>query len=392
MSNQSHSGSTSAKQRIAVLTGLLGLIILYAIYSYSNRSAPSTAHEPQYGTVTPSAVISNRLPDWLTIYFTDPNPPDNEQNGIDRIVVAAIVEAQQSIDVTSFEFNLPSITSALINASQRGVQVRMVLDLVNGSELTDERTMEALAALNKAYIPIVDGGRDYGLMHNKMILIDGKILFMGSWNITYSETFRNNNNLLKITAPKLIANYQAKFNELFIDQRFGSESRVRAINPALNLSGVYVENYFAPPDGVMARLVKIVQTAKKSIRFMAFSYTDKNLSAAMIEREQAGVEVSGVIERNNVNQSVLATLFCARLPVKEDGNPYTMHHKVIIVDEEIVITGSFNFTKSADDANDENVLIIHSPVVAELYLQEFNRVYGIGIAPDPTHIDCSKVK
>jgi phosphatidylserine/phosphatidylglycerophosphate/cardiolipin synthase-like enzyme len=110
----------------------------------------------------------------------------------------------------------------------------------------------------------------------------------------------------------------------------------------------------------------------------------------MIASAKKGVEVQGVIENRGASQGSLPDLFCAGLPVKTDGNPYTMHHKVIIIDGETVITGSFNFTKSADTVNDDNVLVIHSAAVAGLYEQEFQRIYGAGETPKASDITCTK--
>jgi phosphatidylserine/phosphatidylglycerophosphate/cardiolipin synthase-like enzyme len=231
-----------------------------------------------------------------------------------------------------------------------------------------------------------------GLMHVKIIIIDGSILWMGSWNASYNDTFRNNNNLLRITDPALIADYQVKFDEMFVERRFGAQARVGAIEPVLTLDGVRVENYFSPVDEVMAKLVEYVRSARKSIRFFVFTYTHPDLSEAMIERFKAGLIVEGVIENRGALNGVLVPLFCASVPVKVDGNKYTMHHKVIIIDDAIVITGSFNFTKAADEVNDDNVLIIHDPAIAALYLQEYRRVSSIGQTPDKAEIDCSQVK
>jgi phosphatidylserine/phosphatidylglycerophosphate/cardiolipin synthase-like enzyme len=82
-------------------------------------------------------------------------------------------------------------------------------------------------------------------------------------------------------------------------------------------------------------------------------------------------------------------LACAKVPVKVDGNKYTMHHKVIIIDSSIVVTGSFNFTKSADTSNDDNVLVIYDPSVAQQYLDEFNRVNGLAKDPNPSDLKCN---
>jgi phosphatidylserine/phosphatidylglycerophosphate/cardiolipin synthase-like enzyme len=206
--------------------------------------------------------------------------------------------------------------------------------------------------------------------------------------MSYNDTFRNNNNLLRITNTTLIANYQAKFNELFVDKKFGTHAQVGAQTPLLTINGVAVENYFSPVDNVMDKLVSNIQGAQKSIRFMIFTYTDTNLANAMIARNQAGVDTEGVIEDRGASQGAMVPLFCAKVPVKVDGNKYTMHHKVIVIDESTVITGSFNFTKSADQENDDNVLVIHDADLAKLYLQEFDRVWGLGKSPDATKITC----
>lgn len=378
---------------IAICVLLLGVFLLSACNGASNPATP-TPFQPD---LPGDSDQSGDLPGWLSIYFTNPTAPDRRENGIDRVVVAALESATQSIDVASFDFDLPGITQALVEASQRGVQVRLVLDFENGLEVegatsADKQVATALAALRQANLPLVDGSRQQGLMHDKMILIDGQILFTGSWNLTYSDTFSNNNNLLKITDPRLIANYQAKFNELFVEQRYGSLARVGAQIPVLALEGGRVENYFSPPDKVMAHILDNVSRARQSIYFMAYTFTDRDLADELIARASAGVVVRGVVDARSASQGTLARLTCAGITVKIDGNPYAMHHKVIIIDEAIVITGSFNFTLSADTVNDENILILHNPAVARLYLDEYERIAALGNRPDPADIQCNTVK
>jgi phosphatidylserine/phosphatidylglycerophosphate/cardiolipin synthase-like enzyme len=389
-------------QRILSLIAAF-IIVGYAAFTYLQETfAPSapvptvavpTGSVPTGSVPTVGTVSQPGLPAWLTVTFTDPNPPDVLGKGIDQSVLAVLNAATKTIDLTSFDLNLPDGINALTAAAKRGVKVRVVYDGVNGSldldnAATNNQAFDAIKALTTAKIPLSDGGRSNGLMHDKIIIVDSKILFMGSWNLSYNDTYRNNNNLLKITDPTLIANYQAKFNEMFVDKRFGTKAQVKALTPSINIGGVQVENYFSPPDQVMSKLIAAVKGAQKKIHFMAFTYTDKDLSAAMIERFKAKVEVQGVIENRGASQGAMVPLYCAKLPVKADGNKYTMHHKVIIIDDQTVITGSFNFTKSADDANDDNVLIIHSPAVAALYEQEFQKVYTAGSIPQPGDYTC----
>jgi phosphatidylserine/phosphatidylglycerophosphate/cardiolipin synthase-like enzyme len=397
--------ASSRGKRTLTLGGLITMLVLAAIFYFFGNSptAPSTPTVIIPPTIVPTVqtvptvgggTTESGLPSWLQIYFTNPNPPDNTSNGIDQVVVPVITQAAQTIDVTSFDLNLPSVVDALVAASQRGIRVRVVVDQENGeqtlaaSKSPTGAEYDAVQVLKNAGIPVVNGGRTSGLMHDKMVIVDSRIVLTGSLNLSYNDIFRNNNNLLVIANPTLIANYQAKFNELFVDQRFGTHAVVGALTQQMAIGGVQVENYFSPVDHVMDKLIAYVQGAQKSIRFMAFTYTDTNLAAAMIERYQSGVAVKGVIENRNASNGALIPLFCANVPVQVDGNKYTMHHKVIIIDESIVITGSFNFTKSADDENDDNVIVIHSPALAQLYLQEFERVNSIAQPPDG--ISCTK--
>jgi phosphatidylserine/phosphatidylglycerophosphate/cardiolipin synthase-like enzyme len=381
---------------------LVGVILILALVSIACMSSSITSAATQALPASPVSSLppssdgqpGNLTASWLQVFFTNPNPPDNVGNGIDNSVVADVNNAKYSIDVTSFDLNLPSFVNALTAASQHNVKVRVVVDGINGSQTLSaklagtSKDFDATQSLTDAGITVVNGGRSSGLMHDKITIIDEKILYMGSWNMSYNDTFRNNNNLLRITNTTLIANYQAKFNELFVDKKFGTHAQVGAQTPLLTINGVAVENYFSPVDNVMDKLVSNIQGAQKSIRFMIFTYTDTNLANAMIARNQAGVDTEGVIEDRGASQGAMVPLFCAKVPVKVDGNKYTMHHKVIVIDESTVITGSFNFTKSADQENDDNVLVIHDADLAKLYLQEFDRVWGLGKSPDATKITC----
>jgi phosphatidylserine/phosphatidylglycerophosphate/cardiolipin synthase-like enzyme len=388
--------NSSQKTRGLMVTALFGVILIIAIALGLRSPGGFTIPSFPSDEATPLPGENQGLPGWLAVYFTDPNPPDNlGQSVIDRYVQPAIAAATTSIDATSFDLNLPDLVNALAGASLRGVKVRVVYDGTNGNlELenaaTGNKLFNTIKLLKASGVSLVDGGRLDGLMHDKMIIIDGKTLFVGSWNLSYNDTYRNNNNLLKITNPNIIANYQAKFEELFVDRRFGASARVKVPNPSVTIDGVRVENYFAPEDEVTARLLGLIQQAKKSVHFMVYTYTDKDLAAAMISKARAGLDVQGVIESRGADQGALASLYCADLPVRTDGNRYTMHHKVMIIDGQMVITGSFNFTKAANEVNDDNVIVIHSPDVAALYEQEYQRMMSAGKTPQSANVSCKK--
>ncbi len=100
-------------------------------------------------------------------------------------------------------------------------------------------------------------------------------------------------------------------------------------------------------------------------------------------RARSGLSIQGVIEMQNTSGSgaVFERLRSAGVEVLPDGNCYSLHHKVIVVDERTVITGSYNFTSSAERDNDENLVIVDDPALARAYLEEFERVYAQAQAP-----------
>src|SRR6185295_9396537 len=147
--------------------------------------------------------------------------------------------------------------------------------------------------------------------------------------------------------------------------------------------GVPVAVYFSPQDGVAKYVLQRIDAATRSIHFMTFSYTDDTIAAAMIAKVKAGLTVRGVFEKQNAGGSgaEFNRLKAGGVDVLEDGNCYILHHKVIVIDERTVITGSYNFTSSAEKDNDENLVIVDDPNLARAYLDEFQRVYAQAQTP-----------
>ena len=112
----------------------------------------------------------------------------------------------------------------------------------------------------------------------------------------------------------------------------------------------------------------------------------------MIEKmENPNFVLRGVFEDRNssASWSQLPTLHCAGAQVRQDGNRYILHHKVIIIDDDTVITGSFNFSNSAAKDNDENIVIIRDAVIAGLYLEEWRRIWDSAQEISPGEVNCA---
>lgn len=320
----------------------------------------------------------------IQAFFTTPSLiyPDKAKDRVappvEKAIIADIDTAKQSVDLVTFEYNLNSVADALIRAKERGVTVRLALDR---ESLANAPMAKWTGLVEAAQIPIAWEDSD-AFLHSKFIIVDGSLLWTGSWNVTINDTYRNNNNLLRITAPAIIANYRAEFEQM-AQKRFGNAKQSVAPNPQVRLGNTLVENYFSPQDRAQSRIVARIEEARQSIRFLAFSFTSGEIADAMIARSQAGVGVQGVMENRNVTGTgaKFKALQQGGVAIFADGNCYTMHHKLIIIDERTVITGSYNFTNRAEETNDENFLIIDDPALARQFLDEFDRVYSQAQSP-----------
>jgi len=331
------------------------------------------------GCTPPAGSVPDQSPaaafpgEWRQVYFTDPDSPTagSYRGGPDQALADAIDQARLSVDLAVMDLNLWNLRDALIAAHKRGVAVRLVVD---SDYLEEDETQEIKAA----DIPVL-GDRREGLMHNKFTVIDRLDVWTGSLNYTVSDAYRNNNNLLRVRSARLAESYTAEFEEMFVDDRFDPGSPANTPHREVQVDDTRVEVYFSPDDGAAERLVELVQGAQDSVYFLAYSFTLDELAEALVESSQEGVRVAGVMEARQVESNTGSDydrFLAAGLDVRLDGNPNNMHHKVLIIDEQVVVTGSYNFSLSAETRNDENSLVIFDPEVADLYLEEFRRVYA----------------
>lgn len=305
------------------------------------------------------------------IHFTDPTGPaaSTLRGGPDAALAEAIDSARYSVDMAIYRLDLWSIRDALIRAHKRGVVVRVITD-------NDHQDEAEILDLRAAGINLMDDQRE-PLMHHKFAVIDGVDVWTGSMNFTVSGAYRNNNNLIRIRSSRVGQDYTHEFEEMYLDKRFGALSEADTPYPIVTLDGVQIEVYFSPDDGVEERIDEVLRGASKSIDFMVYSFTSDVLSETILARARAGVEVRGVIERDQAPNpgSDYERFRQAGLDIRLDSNPRNMHHKVIIIDDSIVITGSYNFSRSAEEYNDENVLILYDVRLSEEYLLEFKRIF-----------------
>ena len=394
---------TSKTNSTVTLLTLGLLVVLGIVYSLTGRDpaeifatlTPTSAQLPATATapVVNVPTSANTSGPWWEVYFTDPlniNDPGNWQASVAGRLIEKINAAQTSIHIASFEFDLTPVADALIAARQRGVDVRWVTDDEHGLEADEEPGHGQFAMLQEAGIEVRSDERS-ALMHNKFWIFDRQTVWTGSTNITESGIFKQNNNVLVIHSPQLAGIYEAEFDEMWNGQ-FGPRSPSQLDTQAAVVNGSNMVVVFTSEDSALEdAILPVVRGAQSSIRFLAFSFTDYPLAQAMIDRAAAGVSAAGVYEKfgSETDAAEMDTLLCGGVPVRQDGNSGFMHNKLIIIDDRIVITGSLNFSTNAEDNNDENVIIIDNPEIAQLYVQEFDRIWSLARDPDPSKIACS---
>ena len=127
--------------------------------------------------------------------------------------------------------------------------------------------------------------------------------------------------------------------------------------------------YFTPPAGAASGLIKQIDGSKKSIKVMAYGFTAKNLAEALVRAKRRGVEVNLIQDEKSSqnNRETLPILLAGGVEVRSDGKHAIQHNKVMLIDDDIVITGSYNFTNSAEKRNAENIMIVRSTYAAKRY-------------------------
>ncbi|KAB8143999.1 phospholipase [Chloroflexia bacterium SDU3-3] len=385
-SKSSHRRTSSSKTSPLAVIGVILLLILGYLYESGRLSGvlgtppvgngPGVTDEAQPPTTAPGQPAADGA---ITPYFTTTAlvyPDKQSTRGKAPLLEAFLADinaASKRIDLATFDFDIPEVTDALIAAKKRGVEVRLIVDSEN---LETEEVAQETGRLKSAGIPVHFDDRE-PFMHNKFASIDDKIAWMGSWNVTTNDTFRNNNNFIRFVNDQLAADYRNEFEQMF-GGAFGTAKKSGTPYPTVQIGDATISVFYSPEDGVAKHVLESLNQAKKSIRFMAFSYTADPIADAMISKHKAGLTVDGVFEAQNAKGTGadFSKLQNGGVNILTDGNCYIMHHKTIIIDDHIVITGSYNFTASAERSNDENLVIIDSPTIASIYLDEFSRVFG----------------
>jgi phosphatidylserine/phosphatidylglycerophosphate/cardiolipin synthase-like enzyme len=143
----------------------------------------------------------------------------------------------------------------------------------------------------------------------------------------------------------------------------------------LTLNNTPVQVYFSPDGGCTEAIVNEISHAKSEILIQAYSFTAKEIAAAIVKAHKKGIHVEIILDKSNKSAKYSAGDFTAHMGIITyiDDKHAVAHNKIMIIDKETVITGSFNFTKAAEEKNAENLLIIRNKKLAETYLENWTK-------------------
>jgi len=132
---------------------------------------------------------------------------------------------------------------------------------------------------------------------------------------------------------------------------------------------------FTPGEDCTKLIVDTIKKSKKSIKIQAYSFTSAPIAQAIVDAQNRGIDVEAILDKSQFSDrySVSKFLLNHDIPVWKDHRVAIAHNKVIVIDGAIVITGSFNFTKAAQERNAENIIIITDKKLAQKYTRNWNK-------------------
>lgn len=384
------SDATLTQDHSVMLTDLAPGTIYYA------RVISILGEDSTMSQIRPYATVSES-PGWIRAYFVadvDPSVATDEVavslgTATNDTIAAYILSAEHTLDIAVYNTNNTTITNAVNQAVANGVQVRWISEGQNANL--------GLSELD-ASIPVLmrTDGEGSG-MHNKFIIgdaeyTDNAFVLTGSTNWTTANLNTDPNNLIIFGDQSLARAYTLEFNEMWgsdgttpdaMNSRFGPEKTINTPERFI-VGGSPVELYFSPSDGTNQAILESILTTDYDFHFATLSFTRNDLGAAVVEvGSSIFTTVSGAMEDVNNSGSEFDVIAAAGIPVySHQGISGQLHHKYGIVDhsqplsDPRVITGSHNWSTTAETTNDENTVIVHDARIANLFYQEYMGLLG----------------
>lgn len=202
-------------------------------------------------------------------------------------------------------------------------------------------------------------------------LIAGSVM---GYAFSYGEVSEITTELNDLTAThETLSDDYSKLNQSYSDLQ---EAYVRLEEDANRTCILGV--YFSPDGECEAKVIEWIEKANYTLHILIYSFTLDSISDALIDAKDRGIEIKIVFEKSQISKySEYWKLRNAGVSVRNDTNSKSMHHKVMIVDNAVVLSGSFNWSQNGQDNNNENLVIVRDEEVALSYSAEFLNVWEV---------------
>ena len=394
-------GQAGVEQRVT-LSGLTPATI-YRVQPFSIADGDTSAAQAFHissASLTSSGVIEVSFNQSVDNALYPPLPASGNVNLLNRLL-SRIDAAQHSIDLCLYSLSgMPGddIVDRLLAAKTRGVHIRAIFE-------TDNSNSNAIGILRNNVPVIVDNydrvNAGVGLQHNKFVIVDARDrgsdtddwLLMGSWNPTEPGTYDDAQNVIEIQDQALANSYTREFEEMWGSDTDAANSAISRFGVrkldntphrfVIGPSRVPVESYFSPSDNVTSKIVREASRATRSLYFALLTFTRDDIARTLVDKKNAAVAVRGVLDNNTDQGNRYAYLQSNNIDVQmKKGLRGMLHHKYLLVDADnrtpgaaSVLTGSHNWSSSAEFSNNENTIIIRDSDIAAQYLQEWYKRY-----------------
>ncbi|MFA7360079.1 MAG: phospholipase D-like domain-containing protein [Candidatus Kapaibacterium sp.] len=302
-----------------------------------------------------------------------------------------IVTSGYFIDaVTSYFEDADEITAELIRAHKNGVIIRFIYDGKQNSRWVDTLIANGIKVVKRNY----DNINGHCLNANFWVFdarstCSGSNVFVwtSSADISNVGFYEDKNSAVEINDRTLAYIFTREIDEMWGSysnypdttlSKFGSR-KVDNIPHLVNLNGVYAEVYFGPSDSIQKQIKKFFNNSNSSLAFGTYDFNSHGIYEALYQL-RLNRNIKGIFDKSKLNVSFFNSMK-SWADVWNDSTEGRLHHKYIISDPignyntSSVLMGSSDWTNESNLYNDENILIIHSPLIANQYYQEFHQRY-----------------
>ena len=154
------------------------------------------------------------------------------------------------------------------------------------------------------------------------------------------------------------------------------------------------EVYFSLSDNPQKAIIRNINQAEAFINIAMYVFTDREIALSLLDAQKRGVKVRVYLDRSQIESSysVSRLLVQKGIKVRISTNNYIMHHKFAIIDNRLLLTGSYNWTFSANNRNDENLMVIDDPEIIEIFQNQFVNLWTNKYSPKRTKELFNKAK